>query len=144
MPNKFEAQIEGRLGKDADIRTSKAGKEYARLSIATTRGKDENKKTFWNAVTIFGYAVDQCRNMKKGDLVRVEISEPGTVNTWTKNNGEVVNEVQYISFKAMRIDWIKGPGQAAQGDSRGSQASQAPSQGSQAPRQPNGEKPLPF
>lgn len=44
----------GTLGKDPELKYSNNGLAIANLSVATNYGKDENQKTTWHYVTVFG------------------------------------------------------------------------------------------
>ena len=46
--------IIGTLGKDPELKYSNNGLAIANLSIATNYGKEENQKTTWHYVTVFG------------------------------------------------------------------------------------------
>lgn len=63
--------ISGRLGRDAEVKTSKAGKEYLWFSVATSRVDKSTgeQKTQW--YTIFSGAVKLAPWLKKGSIVAV-------------------------------------------------------------------------
>lgn len=46
-------QIIGRLGRDAQVMTSKNGKEFLTFTMANTKGKKNDQKTFWFDVVSF-------------------------------------------------------------------------------------------
>ena len=72
-----EITILGNLGNDPEINTSKAGNEYARVSVATNRrwkdrDGEQQEQTTWHKVTIFGqWNVDTIRQARKGSRVYV-------------------------------------------------------------------------
>jgi single-strand DNA-binding protein len=68
----------GRLGSDPEMKTTKNGKTYARLSLATDKwskledGKWE-QKTEWHKVTVWGHEATKCADrLSKGAPVFVE------------------------------------------------------------------------
>lgn len=71
----------GHLGADPELRPSKSGRPYARLSLATERymGPDAEKQTDWHSVFVFGDEAQRCANwLRKGALVFVE----GSMSYW--------------------------------------------------------------
>jgi len=62
----------GNLGKDPELRYSPSGKAVAKFSIATTKGRDENKKTTWHNIVCFDEQAEQvCEHLRKGLRVMV-------------------------------------------------------------------------
>jgi single-strand DNA-binding protein len=58
----------GTLGKDPELKYSNNGLAIANLSIATNYGKEENQKTTWHYVTVFGdMAENVAASLFKGD-----------------------------------------------------------------------------
>lgn len=77
----------GRLGADAELRTSKGGKQYVAMRVATDEFKNGEKGTAWINVTYHGdRAVKMHEYLKKGSAVSVMGSE--TVGTYQNKNGE--------------------------------------------------------
>lgn len=83
----------GRIGKDPELKTSQAGKEYVRLSVAwQERQKDRTGEwvdgpTMWVSVTAFGrQAGNLVASLKKGDHVTVT----GRIQpeSWSSDQGE--------------------------------------------------------
>jgi single-strand DNA-binding protein len=74
----------GHLGSDPDMKISKAGKSYARLSVATRRAwqnaEDQwEEKTDWHSVFVWGPLADRCAHgLRKGALIFVE----GSLTYW--------------------------------------------------------------
>ncbi|MDR2611528.1 MAG: single-stranded DNA-binding protein [Deltaproteobacteria bacterium] len=62
-------QIIGNLGRPPEYRTSRAGDEYAVLSVGTSTGYGERKKTQWIRVMVFDKQVAFTRELAKGDRV---------------------------------------------------------------------------
>jgi len=44
----------GNVGRDPELRYANSGTAVLKFSIADTIGKDENKKTTWHDITVFG------------------------------------------------------------------------------------------
>lgn len=70
-----QIQLLGYLGADPDVVTSRGGKTYLHLSVATSswNGKDQIKETDWHRVrVIFPSQVKYLRDRaKKGDVVHI-------------------------------------------------------------------------
>lgn len=67
----------GRLGRHPELRTSKAGKPWCKLAVATNRrkkhGEEWKEETDWHRVTVFGDDAERCdRMLRAGSLVAVE------------------------------------------------------------------------
>lgn len=79
----------GHLGGDPELQTSKAGKSYARLSLATNRhwksGEEAKEATDWHSVFVWGRLAEQCANsLQKGALVFVE----GSLTYWKMDESQ--------------------------------------------------------
>lgn len=71
MPNNNTCIISGHLGKDPEIRAT-TNSHVCNFSIATSRGKDEKKKTTWINVVIWGDNAKRIhRLVRKGDGVTI-------------------------------------------------------------------------
>jgi single-strand DNA-binding protein len=73
----------GHLGHTPELQMSKAGKPYARLSLATNRrwvqGEESKEATDWHSVFVWGRLAEQCTaSLQKGALVFVE----GALTYW--------------------------------------------------------------
>jgi single-strand DNA-binding protein len=65
----FEVALTGRLGGDAELRTSKSGKPFFGVNVATGSGE----QTTWVRVSVFGdRAAELAPALKKGSSVYVE------------------------------------------------------------------------
>jgi single-strand DNA-binding protein len=72
MPNFNRVEIEGHAGKNSELRTSAGGKDIVFFSLATSFGKDDNKKTAWHNIGVSDELyVDTAVEIKKGDAVKV-------------------------------------------------------------------------
>lgn len=82
--------VVGRVGQEPELRTSKAGKPWMRLSIATNRNvkKDDGweEETDWHRITVFGDDAERCmRFVRQGSVVGVE--GPMVYEKWTDEEG---------------------------------------------------------
>lgn len=98
--------VVGNLGDDVQLKTSKDGRPWAQLSVATSRPRREGDawvdQTDWHRVRVFGAEAERCaRFLKKGSLVAVDGSL--TYEKWTDDEGEnrvrtvvVARQVQFL------------------------------------------------
>jgi single-strand DNA-binding protein len=64
--------VVGTLGKDPELKFSNNGLAITNLSVATNYGKEDNQKTTWHYVTVFGdLAENVASTMSKGSRVIV-------------------------------------------------------------------------
>lgn len=74
----------GHLGHQPELKTSRSGKPYARLNVATNRRwldpeGGEKESTEWHSVFVWGALAERCTGyLKKGALVFVE----GSLTYW--------------------------------------------------------------
>ena len=67
-----EVILVGRVGKDIELKTSKAGKSYCSMSVATNSGFGDNRRTDWHNVVVFGTTAENCaKHVVKGTVVLV-------------------------------------------------------------------------
>jgi single-stranded DNA-binding protein len=79
----IEVALFGTLGRDAESKTSKAGKPYLRLNIRCGDGDGAQ----WISAMVFGDDVDELApKLEKGSRVYLEGSI--TLNEWTGQDGE--------------------------------------------------------
>ncbi len=102
----------GNLAQKPELRTSKAGKSYARLNLATHRYRAQGEKevTDWHSVFVFGAAAESCASrLDRGALVFVE----GTLSYWKidsdddgKRYQNAINadSVRFISYGRSKND----------------------------------------
>ena len=97
-------QLLGRLGKDAELRYTPAGKEVLTFSLATDDGFGESKRTIWFNVSMFGERTVKLQEyLKKGTQVYVdgrvsadrETNEP---HTWTDKEGKTRASYDVVAF----------------------------------------------
>jgi single-stranded DNA-binding protein len=89
----IECAFYGFLARDADARTSQAGKPWVRLSIGV--GKDDPVQ--WVQVAVFGKAAEKAAELKKSDRCYIE----GTIklDSWTGNDGTERHGLSVAAFK---------------------------------------------
>lgn len=74
----------GHLGESPELQTSKNGRPFTRLSLATNRSwmddqEERQEATDWHSVFVFGPLAELCvANLNRGSLVFVE----GSINQW--------------------------------------------------------------
>ena len=102
----------GNLGVKPELRHSKAGKPYARLSVATRRyrGPEQEETTEWHSVFVFGEEAERCSKwLDRGAQVFVE----GALSYWKLDKE---GETEYRNaINAERVSYIsygKSPGNA--------------------------------
>lgn len=80
--------IDGRLGKDAVLNTSKNGNQYLKFSVANTTFSNGQEKTEWFDVTTFNENLIKAKTpvLKKGSYVIV-------TGTWDSNTSVKDNKV---------------------------------------------------
>ena len=68
----FKATVAGRVGKDADYRTTDGGTDVCSFSVAADVGFGDNKKTVWVDVAKFGKGARGLSGyVRKGDPITV-------------------------------------------------------------------------
>jgi single-strand DNA-binding protein len=89
-----KVMIEGKLGGDAEVKTSGNGKTFITFSVAVNEGvTQDTKKTTWFDVVVFGYEAEFAKLLKKGDSVFI-------IGRFEK---KVYNEKTYFSVIAESI-----------------------------------------
>lgn len=114
----IETAFQGTLGRDPELKTSKAGTPYAVLSVVVSVGKDEDGKDIgqWARVTCFKEtAAKIAATAKKGDRVYVEGSL--TLDAWTAADGEKRTGLSVVAWKCEKLAQIGNnrPKRAASG-----------------------------
>lgn len=107
MTRGLECAFWGTLGRDPELRTSKAGNPFASLNVAVTVGKDDAGKdvTQWVRVTAFGDSAERiAAQAEKGARVYVEGSL--TLNHWKAADGEKRTDLQVAAFKVEKVGAI--------------------------------------
>lgn len=79
--------IVGRLGGDAEVRFSKAGKPVGQFSVAVDSGWGDNKKTNWVRCTVFGDRAEKLAPyILKGD--RIGVTGELEIQEWENDKGK--------------------------------------------------------
>lgn len=120
----------GRLGRDAEVRTTQSGTTVANLAIAVDAGYGDNKKTLWVRGALFGKRAEGglIQYLTKGQ--QVAVSGELSMSSFQKQDG---TPGQSLEMRITDIDLIGGGQQ--QGQQGGYQ--QQPSQQQQRPPQQN-------
>lgn len=96
--------VDGRLGKDAEVKTDKNGRSYVRFSLANRVFKNGEEDTVWYDVISYNEMIvtKQAPYLKKGGLVFVT----GTLSVDTRT----VNSTIYtnLTLRADKVDFIGG------------------------------------
>lgn len=88
----------GNLGHDPELRTTKNGKPFCRVNIATherasPESGEEASKTTWHMVHVFGKQAEwTCRSLRKGARVFVEAK----IEKLTEEDSEGKKETQHF------------------------------------------------
>ena len=92
----------GRLGADAELKTSKNGKQYVAMRVATDEFRNGEKSTAWLNVSYYAEKGTKMQEfLKKGSAVSVIGSE--TVGTYQSKNGETMVSRDVM---ADRVDFV--------------------------------------
>ena len=63
--------ITGRIGDAVDVRRTKNGTAWAKVSVAVSGGRGEKEWTNWLKVETWGKLAERCGTMRKGSAVAV-------------------------------------------------------------------------
>lgn len=97
----------GYLGADPEPKTSKGGKAYVRMSLATHHTKrlengETEAQTVWHHVTAWGRTADLCRlHLRRGSALAVE----GTLSRYNVENEDGSNKSS-VAIIAKQIHFI--------------------------------------
>jgi len=92
----IECCFVGRLTQEPELKTSVAGKSWARLSLAVGYGAED---TQWVSVAVFGETAEFiCKALHKGDQLMVEGGL--RLNEWTGRNGEKRTGLSVVASRA--------------------------------------------
>ena len=84
--NGIHAAFTGRIGKDCEVRTTRAGKPWAAFPVAVDTTKDAEAGTSWVKVALFGDTVDATApKLLRGTQVYIEGRL--SLRSWTDANG---------------------------------------------------------
>ena len=97
----LECAFFGFLASDAEVRrTSRAGKQWARLRVGVGKGDDMQ----WVSVVVFGKAAETAAELKKGDRCYCEGSIK--LDAWRGNDGVERHGLGVTSFKIEKTHQI--------------------------------------
>ena len=101
----FEAIIQGRLGKDPEMRYTPSGTAVLNFSIAHNwQYKDQNITKWVNGTVWAGLAEEVNGKFAKGDLVLTK--GPITFRTWHRDDGAAVEEVELRVASIEKVELI--------------------------------------
>jgi single-strand DNA-binding protein len=113
----INANLLGRLGRDAELRTTPSGTSVLSFALATDSGYGDNKKTVWVDAVIFGKRAESLNGMLlKGSsvLIRGELIP----ETYQAKDGAEKSKlkmmVDSLEFAGSKPDQQQAPRQAAQ------------------------------
>jgi single-strand DNA-binding protein len=106
-------QVIGRLGKDADVRYTAAGKPVVNLSVATEekrrdRDGNETKQTTWHDIVCFGYVAEHAQHLLKGD--QVYVAGPIEKSKWQDREGKERIQVKVRGETVLQVSRPEGAG----------------------------------
>jgi single-strand DNA-binding protein len=104
MTRGLETAFWGTLGKDPELKTSKAGTPYAGMNVVVVTGTTDDGKDVsqWLRVTCFGDTAKAIASRaKKGDRVYVEGTL--TMSQWNDAQGEVRHGLNVTAWKVERV-----------------------------------------
>ena len=126
----------GRLGADAEIKTSASGNKYVHMRIATDDYVKGERTTVWFNVVYHGdRALKVAEYLKKGSLVLISGIE--SVSTYQNKSGETAISRDVI---ANRVDFVQTQKSEEQQNSQTATNAEAVSTGTFTPKA-KGEKP---
>jgi single-strand DNA-binding protein len=103
----IETAFEGTLGRDPELKTSKAGKPFASLALAVVTGKADagGDAATWIRATVFGETAEEiAATVKKGDRVYCEGSL--TMSQWNDAHGEVRHGLNVAAWRCKPLGLI--------------------------------------
>lgn len=101
----FEAIIQGRLGKDPEMRYTPSGTAVLNFSIAHNwEYKGQNNSKWVNGTVWAALAEEVNGKFSKGDLIRVKGSI--TFRTWHRDDGAAVEEVELRVTSIEKVELI--------------------------------------
>lgn len=112
--------IMGHLGKDAEVITAKSGKNFLKLSVATSEKRGTETVTDWHQVALFGEVARRLAGtLKKGDQIFCE----GTLKySQTGEGADRRYFTQIQTFHVAKVQRSQEPQQAAAAQQQQSQA----------------------
>ena len=111
----FEGIIQGRLGKDPEMRYMPSGTAVLNFSIAHNWQYKNQNITKWVNGTVWADLAEEANGkFAKGDLVVTK--GPITFRTWHRNDGTAVEEVELRAASIEKVEFFDvAPSAAASG-----------------------------
>jgi single-strand DNA-binding protein len=97
--------IAGNIGKNPELKYSGNNLAILKFSVADTSGKDDNKKTTWHDIVVFG---EQAENVaeKAGQGTRVVVVGRLQIENYEKKDGTKGKRVEVIADEvAVSLRW---------------------------------------
>lgn len=103
MRNKNQVSLIGMVGKDAEVRSTQGGVQYARFTLATTSGGYQRQdgsqvpeKTEWHNIIAWRQTAEFCgKYVKKG--MKVDVEGMITYGQYDGQNGQKVNTCEIVA-----------------------------------------------
>jgi single-strand DNA-binding protein len=116
--------IEGRVGKDPELKATTNGTQVANFSIASDFGYGKNAGTNWDNCVAFGeIATFASKHIKKGSAIRV-IGER-TSRKWTGKDGQEKTSNEVVVWKISFAEKSSGEGRSSSAPAARTQAAPA-------------------
>lgn len=98
----------GNVGRDPELRFANSGTAVLKFSVADNYGRDDNKKTSWHNVTVFGEMAENVGAvLSKGQ--RVIVIGRNEESEYTTREGETKKKWQIIADDvALSLRWASG------------------------------------
>jgi len=88
--------IAGNVGRDPELKYTPANLAILKFSVADTSGKDDNKKTTWHDIVVFGEQAESVAD-KIGKGVRVIVIGRLQIENFEKKDGTKGKRVEVIA-----------------------------------------------
>ena len=98
----------GNVGRDPELRYANSGTAVLKFSVADNYGRDDNKKTSWHNVTVFGEMAENVGAvLSRGQ--RVIVIGRNEESEYTTREGETKKKWQIIADDvALSLRWASG------------------------------------
>ena len=97
--------IAGNIGRDPELKYAPTGLAILKFSVADTYGKDDNKKTTWHDIVVFGEQAETVAD-KIGKGMRVVIIGRLQIENFEKKDGTKGKRVEVLADEvAVSLRW---------------------------------------
>ena len=97
--------IAGNIGRDPELKYAPTGLAILKFSVADTYGKDDNKKTTWHDIVVFGEQAETVAD-KIGKGMRVVIIGRLQIENFEKKDGTKGKRVEVLAEEvAVSLRW---------------------------------------